>query len=102
MFDNLFNNLKLKKGKQHVNKINNLEDTYKKMTDDELKKQTEIFKQRIQNGETLDSLLNETFAVCREASVRVLVKDIMMFKFLVVIIYIKVLLLKWLLVKVKL
>ena len=48
------------------------EEPYSKLTDDELKAKTEEFKARIANGETLDALLPEAFAVCREASWRVL------------------------------
>ena len=44
----------------------------KKLTDDELRAKTDEFKQRYQNGETLDQLLPEAFATCREAAWRVL------------------------------
>ena len=49
-----------------------LEDTYKAMSDEELKNQTPLLKERLQNGETLDDILPDAFAVCREASSRVL------------------------------
>ncbi len=49
-----------------------LEDTYKNMTDKELKNQTNILKEKLKNGSTLDDILPEAFAVCREASTRVL------------------------------
>ena len=50
-----------------------LEDTYKAMSDEELKKtRTPLLKERLQNGETLDDILPDAFAVCREASSRVL------------------------------
>ena len=49
-----------------------LEDTYKAMSDEELKNQTPLLKERLQNGESLDDILPDAFAVCREASSRVL------------------------------
>ena len=55
-----------------VKKINDLEPEISKLTDKELKEKTNEFKERIKNGETLDSILPETFAVTREASKRVL------------------------------
>ena len=54
-----------------VKKILDLEEAYKKLTDDELKHKTIEFKERIGNGETLDSILPEAFATVREASRRV-------------------------------
>ncbi len=53
-------------------KVLSLEETYAAMSDAELKKQTVIFKERLKNGETTDDILPEAFAVCREASTRVL------------------------------
>ncbi len=53
-------------------KVLSLEDTYAAMSDAELKKQTVLFKERLNNGETTDDILPEAFAVCREASTRVL------------------------------
>ena len=55
-----------------VDKINGLEEEFSKLTDTELKSKTEEFKNRYANGETLDNLLPEAFAVVREASKRVL------------------------------
>ena len=55
-----------------VNKINSLEAEMKKLTDSELTGKTNEFKDRLKNGETLDELLPEAFAVVREASKRVL------------------------------
>ncbi|MEC9282284.1 MAG: preprotein translocase subunit SecA [Bdellovibrionota bacterium] len=55
-----------------VDAINALEDSIKKLSDDELKNKTEEFKTRLQNGETTDDILSEAFAVCREAAWRVL------------------------------
>ena len=48
------------------------EDTYKDMTDEELTAQTGVLKDRLADGETLDDILPDAFAVCREASARVL------------------------------
>ena len=71
---NLFNYSKkeVKRVMPLVEKINSLEDSMKKLTDSELQNKTVEFKERLANGETLDDLLPEAFAVVREASVRVL------------------------------
>ena len=55
-----------------VEKINSLEDEISKLSDDELRNKTADFRVRVQDGETLDELLPEAFAVVREASKRVL------------------------------
>ncbi len=55
-----------------VDKVMDLEPEMQKKTDSELKAMTDIFKQRLANGETLDDILPEAFAVCREAAWRVL------------------------------
>ncbi|MGY1410133.1 preprotein translocase subunit SecA [Luteimonas sp. A611] len=55
-----------------VKKINALEPQMQALSDAELQAKTEEFKQRIANGEALDKVLPEAFAVCREGSVRVL------------------------------
>ncbi len=55
-----------------VEKINSLEESISRLTDSELTKKTEEFKNRLNNGETLDDILPEAFAVAREASKRVL------------------------------
>ncbi len=70
----LFNNdyKELVKIEKIANKIIMLEDEVAQLTDEELKGKTEIFKQRIANGETLDDVVVEAFAVVREASTRVL------------------------------
>ena len=49
-----------------------LEDKYAAMTDDELRATTPALKERLANGETLDDILPDAFAVCREASWRVI------------------------------
>jgi len=55
-----------------VDKIEALDPVMTAMTDDELKNQTVVFKERLANGETLDDILPEAFATVREASKRVL------------------------------
>ncbi|WP_019398555.1 preprotein translocase subunit SecA [Pseudoxanthomonas sp. GW2] len=55
-----------------VARINALEPEMQKLSDDQLKAKTPEFQQRIANGEPLDKILPEAFAVCREASSRVL------------------------------
>ncbi|MBQ7373517.1 MAG: preprotein translocase subunit SecA [Clostridia bacterium] len=62
----------LKRIKAQAEKIMLLSPKYEAMTDEELKNQTKLFKDRLKNGETLDDILNEAFAVVREASYRVL------------------------------
>lgn len=61
----------VKKYNKVAHKIMALEDTMKAMSDEALKNQTKIFKDRINNGETLDDILVEAFATVREASKRV-------------------------------
>ena len=53
-------------------KVESLQDKYLNMTDDELKSQTQILKNRLAGGETLDDILPDAYAVVREASWRVL------------------------------
>jgi preprotein translocase subunit SecA len=53
-------------------KVLALEEEYAKMTDEQLQAKTPEFKERLAKGETVDDLLPEAFAVCREASWRVL------------------------------
>ena len=55
-----------------VEKINGLEVEVSKLTDEELKNKTNIFKKEIEEGKSLDEILPEAFAVVREASKRVL------------------------------
>jgi len=62
----------IKKLKQRINQINQLESSIQALSDDELKHKTEEFRERFAAGETLEQLLNEAFAVCREAAVRTL------------------------------
>ncbi len=62
----------VKRLKPQLDQILVLEDSYKKLSDEALRAKTEEFKQRYQNGETLDALLPEAFAAVREAADRVL------------------------------
>ena len=55
-----------------VKKVLALEDKYRKMSEEELRSQTAVLKERLANGETLDDILPEAFAACREACDRVL------------------------------
>ena len=66
------NERNLKKIVPLVDEINQFEPEIRKLSDDDLKAKTPEFKQRLANGEELDDLLPEAFAVAREASLRVL------------------------------
>ncbi|MFW5990149.1 MAG: DEAD/DEAH box helicase, partial [Campylobacterales bacterium] len=66
------NDRELKKYKKRVDEINALEKDYEGMSDDELKNSFEKLKQRVVDGESLDSVLIQSFAITREASKRVL------------------------------
>ena len=73
--DNLFNmadKKELKKFNKIVDSIDLLEPKFEAMTDKELKNMTNIFKERLSNGESIDDILPEAFAVVREASRRIL------------------------------
>ena len=62
----------VKRVKKTADKVLALEDKYAAMSDKELTSQTEILKGRLANGETLDDILPDAFAVCREGAWRVL------------------------------
>ena len=62
----------LKRNEPIKNAVLALEDKYAKMSEQELKSQTGILKDRLAAGETLDDILPDAFAVCREASTRVI------------------------------
>ena len=62
----------LKRIRPIANAVYNLETKYLNMTDEELASQTTVLKERLKNGETLDNILPDAFAVCREAADRVL------------------------------
>lgn len=62
----------LQKYKKTAHKVDSLAEKMKKLTDEELRMKTDEFKERLEKGETLNSILPEAFAVCREADERVL------------------------------
>ena len=66
------NDRELKRMRKLVDKINALEPSISPLSDSDLTQKTAEFKQRYEGGESLDALLPEAFAVCREASRRVL------------------------------
>ncbi|WP_279035336.1 preprotein translocase subunit SecA [Lactobacillus intestinalis] len=70
----LYNNDKreLKKFEKYASKVEGYADEMSKLSDDELKAKTPEFRKRLEQGETLDDLLPEAFAVSREAAKRVL------------------------------
>ena len=63
---------KIKKLEKKIQPILELEETYKNMSDDELKAMTPKLKERLANGETLDDIYVEAFATAREAARRVI------------------------------
>ncbi|WP_312908552.1 preprotein translocase subunit SecA [Tissierella praeacuta] len=75
LFEKLFgtySDRELKKVTHLVDKIESLDGEMQKLTDEQLKGKTFEFKNRLNNGETLDDILPEAFAVVREAAYRVL------------------------------
>lgn len=70
----IFQSVELKKANKELTKINLLEDSIKKLSDKELRAKTNEFKDRLSNGETLEDIKIEAFAVIREATWRVLNK----------------------------
>ena len=74
LFKNLFasySEREIKKIRHYVDEINALEPEMEKLTDVELKNKTAEFKEKVKNGETLDNILVEAYAVVREGSKRV-------------------------------
>ena len=67
-----FSQKEIEENKKIVDKILALDEDMQKLTDEQLQHKTIEFKERLKNGETLDDLLVEAFAVVREASDRVL------------------------------
>ncbi|MBM7645026.1 preprotein translocase subunit SecA [Scopulibacillus daqui] len=63
---------KLSKIEKIARKIDDMENKYKLLSDTDLQAKTEEFKKRLKNGETLDDILPEAYAVVREAAARVL------------------------------
>src|SRR5699024_4437457 len=66
------NKRKLKELEQTANDIEAMESEYEQLTDEQIQNKTTEFKERYENGETLDDLLVEAYALVREASKRVL------------------------------
>ncbi len=66
------NDKEIKRLQKTVDKINALEPQFQNYTDDKLTASTDNFRERLQAGETMENILPEAFAVCREASRRVL------------------------------
>ena len=64
------NDKEIKKLRKTVDAIDALEPKYQKMTDEELRGQTQLFRERVERGESLDDLLPEAYAVVREGAVR--------------------------------
>lgn len=70
----------LKKLEGIAKQVNLLEATVSDMTDEELRGQTSLFKERLADGETLDDLLPEAFATVREAAQRTMASGRTMFR----------------------
>ena len=61
----------IKKISKTVQKVNSLESNFEKLSDDQLKEKTSEYRERLANGQSLESLIPEAFATVREASRRV-------------------------------
>jgi preprotein translocase subunit SecA len=75
VFEKVFgsqNDKTLKQLQPEVEKINNLEEEFKKLSDKELQVKTVEFKKRLEKGETLDDIMSEAYATVRETAVRIL------------------------------
>ena len=72
MFNNLYQNRKLRKVRATLKKINGLKDKMAALSDEALAAKTVEFRKRLAEGESLDDLLVEAFAVVREADKRIL------------------------------
>ena len=75
LFSKLFGDYsskEIKRIRPTVDKVLSYEESFAKLSDEELRAKTDEFKKRLSEGETLDDILPEAFAVCREASWRVL------------------------------
>ena len=71
-FSNFLGQVQLKKYQSLVDKINALEPQFQALSSDEFPLKTEEFQNRVRNGESLDNLIVEAFALMREASTRIL------------------------------
>lgn len=67
-----YSSKEIKRVEPLVDKVLSYEEEYKKLTDEQLRGKTAEFKKRVEDGETLDDILPEAFAVCREGASRVL------------------------------
>ena len=72
LFTGNYSEKEIKRIKPIMHAVLDLEEKYKALSDDELREQTNVLKGRLANGETLDDILTDAFAVCREASDRIL------------------------------
>ncbi len=70
LLDNMLSKREIKKLEARAKKINALEPMFESLTDNELKGKTIEFKNRLKNGETVDDILEEAFAACREGAKR--------------------------------
>ena len=70
--ENFFSGREIEKLRKRAQEINALESSISSLSDAQLREKTQEFKKRLDEGQTLDDILNEAFAVCREASKRVL------------------------------
>lgn len=68
----LTDNIRLRKPRKILKQINKLAPKMKKMSDEELQNQTQIFRKQLKDGKTLEDILPEAFATIREADYRVL------------------------------
>ena len=67
-----YSSRELKRIEPIVDRVEALEDTYKKLTEEQLRGKTAQLRQRLERGETLEDILPDAFATVREASARVL------------------------------
>ena len=67
-----FDEKELRRFEKIANKIDELDEEYQKMSDDDLKNKTAEFKERLEKGETFDDIIVEAFATAREACFRVI------------------------------
>ena len=65
-----FNEREVRKLEKIADQVMALDEAMQDLTDDELKEKTKEFRERLKNGETLDDILVEAFAVCREGAYR--------------------------------
>ena len=72
IFTGNYSKREIKRLRPTCSKVLDLEEQYKSMSDEDLKAQTPALKERLSRGETLDDILPDAFAVCREAADRVL------------------------------